>query len=199
MKITSFLRGALLAGLVTITLVAGGCSDDDDSTPLPGEPQTFFTPSGTESAADLVRLTGFGDGSELVVFVAIGGPTTSSDIVAFNFGIDVGSAGAIEYVEGSAEVGPALIEPGCAEPILLVAPQGDGLTVAITKVGPCVGNPIVSEEANILSLRFRMLGETSTTIGLGNAVSGSPSALDSSVTSIPSITFDTLPATATRF
>ncbi len=199
MKITSFPRGAILAGLVAITLVAGGCSDDDDDTPITGEPQTFFTPSGTERAADLVRLTGFGDDRELVVFVAIGGPTTNSDIVAFNFGIEVETAGVIEYVEGSAEVGPALIEQGCAEPLLLVAPLGNGLTVGITKVGPCVGNPITSEEANVLSLRFRMLGEASTALRLGDAVSGSPSALDSSVTPIPSITFDTAWATASRF
>ncbi len=199
MNNTNYLNGALLVGLVVIALVAGGCSDDDDGPPLTVGPQTFFTPSGTDRAADVVRLTGFGDDSELVVFVAIGGPTTSSDVFAFNFGIDVGSAGAIEYVDGSAEVGPALIEQGCVEPILLVAPQGNGLTVAISKLGPCAGNPIASDEANVLSLRFRMLGETSTTIALGNAISGSPSALDSSGTAIHGITFDTLPAMATRF
>ncbi len=199
MKSTILFKGTLLAGLIAISLVTGGCSDDDDSTPFSGAPQTFFTPSGTERAADVVRLAGFGDGSELVVFVAIGGPTTSSDVFAFNFGIDVGSSGAIEYVQGSAAVGEALIEPGCAQPILLVAPQGNGLTVAISKLGPCVGNPIAEEEENVLSLRFRMLGKTSTTLALGNAVSGSAAALDASGSPIPGITFDTLPATATRF
>ncbi len=178
---------ALLAMLL---LSAPACDDDH---PIRHGLIASFVGSGTSAAPNLVRLVGGSVNDEtLTVNIALGGPTTSTDIYAFSFELVLGSSDSLEYVTGSIEPGTMLSGAGCASVIAYADQNGSRVTVGVTKVGGCSGNGSTPTEATVGSLQFRVLVASSTTIAIEGTTGdpGSPVALDSGGADITSVTFD---------
>lgn len=191
----SALRPSLL---LAVTLVATtACDDDNPITPPGGGLIASFVGSGAPAAPNRVRLVGGGvDDDLLTVNVALGGPTTSTDIYAFSFDLVLGSSDEIEYVTGSIEPGAMLSSAGCAAVVAFADQNGPRITIGVTKVGACPGNGSTLNEAIVAHLQFRVLEVSSTTITIeGPSDPGSSVALDSMLDEIASVTFDSDDAT----
>jgi hypothetical protein len=176
-----------LAGL------CGAACDDGSS---------LFFESSASSRPDVVRLELDAlDRDRVTLRVVIGGPTTTEDLFAFNFGLRVSDAALARYVQGSAVVGPALAPWSCPEGIsTFVSPQADGLNVSLARLG-CPGEGVKAPEETILALTFHILGDGVFEFALGNTFFGNPpAAFDSSLslTPIDSVEFDPSPVSVLR-
>lgn len=179
----------LLPIAIALAVATLGCDLDSDRS------RAAFFPSGTPGAPQLVRLDGTVTSPErLTLDVLVEGETDSTDLFAFNFGLVVDPPGNVAFVSGSQRPGSALEESGCASPLALASPIPTGLTVGVTKVGPCAGHALDSASYAIVSLEFDLLHDGTTTIRLGPSGPNPPSALDSNALSIPGILFDDAPA-----
>jgi len=188
---------ALCASIVGSCLISvlAGCGGSGGAGAVFAAPATAsFSPSGSAATENQVRLVGRSTGEdEVTVDVVIAGPTDSSDLYAFSFGLEVGDPTVAEYVFGSQEVGTALDTTGCHDPFLIVSPgmQPGLLTVSLTKLGNCPGNGIPAGEEMIIALAFQVEPERSTTIRLaGQSPGGDPSAIGSAHAVIDSVVFD---------
>jgi len=179
-----------LAGLA-LALLSTGLGCDGGDSPV----SAAFTGSGVASAANVVRLTGQASSDAVVVSVTIGGPTTSGDLYSFAFDLNVGDPSVLQYVAASATFGSALTLDSGQTGEALASQNGGVVTVGVSKLGGGAGNGVGAGESGIVSLTFRVLKKTSTTIG----IAASATALDSNLAAVPSVQFDTTPATITGF
>ena len=154
-----------------------------------------FTDSGTDSAPDLVRLTGSPSSERVLVEVVLAGPTTSDDITSFAFDVAIGDTSVLAFGDVPATSGPALSTAGCLEPTVLAEQSGDRVVVGVTKLR-CSGNGLPAGEQAIVNLNFRVLREGTSTLTIeGSPASpgspaGEPTAFDSDTAEIDSIRFD---------
>ena len=198
-------RGRLLrVGFVLSVWTVVSCGGGSSPPPmLPMPPSASITPSASGTGADFVRvISGASNGDVVTLEVAIGGPTTSSDIYAFAFDLVLGNPALVELLPGSALAGSALTNVGCAgNSEVLVTLVGDRIVVGVTKLGACNGNGIPAGETAIVSLTFRVTAVGSSTVTLAGSPGNpqnpamNPTAFDSSGSVIGSISFDTAAAT----
>jgi hypothetical protein len=181
-------RFLLMAGMI-VCLTACGGGDNNGTTVDPIV--AAIHPSGTQSAADLVRLTGTTAGDVAVVSVAIGGPTTSDDLYAFAFDLTISDTSVLTYVNGSAALGNALTLDAGEDAEVLAVQNGDRVTVGVSKLGAASGNGVTIAEATVVSLRFRVLRrDRVSSLAIAGFAPDDPAALDSTGTAIGSVTFD---------
>jgi hypothetical protein len=196
-------RRFLLAttALLVALLPACGNSGGGGGT-VPSGFTAAFAPSATARQADLVRFVGASvTGDVATVAVAIGGPTTSTDLYAFAFDVVLSDFTVASYVAGSATVGDALT-PGGGGVSTIATQNGNRVVVGVSKLGAAPGNGVTANEATIVELSFRVLKAGTTTLSFGGSASaqnptGVPAALDSSGNLVGSVTFDTAAATLT--
>jgi hypothetical protein len=175
---------ALLLGLGSGIAGCGG--GDNGVTPI----SASFVESGTAAGPDVVRITGTSVGSIVKIDLSIGGPTSSDDLFAFVFDLQVEDESVVELVDGSATAGAAL-DPDYTQQIeLLVVQTGNRIKVGITKRGASNGNGVSEGEALILSLRLRVLRRESVRMTIAGSPPNGPAALDSTGATIPSVWFD---------
>lgn len=194
MKGSNFTRvaGVALVGLV-LACLAGCSSSSSPVITAPGISGGFAT-SGTTASGDTVRLTGSAVEDLVTVSVTIGGPTTSTDLYSFAFDLLIGNQAVARYVPGSAEFGTALTTGTGQTPQVLATQNGNRVTVGVTKLGGGAGNGVTSGEPAIVNLTFQILQAGNSSLTLSGGPSSSPAALDSTGTTVPSVTFDTSPA-----
>jgi hypothetical protein len=181
---------------------AGGCSDDDDPPFFPGAPalDAVFAASGTPAAPNAVRLRGVSvTGDVATVEVAIGGPSTSSDIYAFAFDLVLSDPSVARYVSGSAQIGNALVPDAGQSTVVLAEQFGDRVVVGATLSGGGSGDAIPAGESVVVTLRFRVLTTGTTDIDFAGSTdpgdpTNDPAAFDSNGTVLGSVTFDPAPA-----
>jgi hypothetical protein len=184
-------RSACAAAALALVLLSTGVGCGNDDPPV----TAAFGGSGVTAAANVVRLTGQASSDTVVVGVAIGGPTTSGDLYSFAFDVTVGDPSAVQYVEGSATIGSALTLGTGQTGEALASQSGSVVTVGVTKLGGGAGNGVGAGESGIVNLTFRVLKATTTTIG----IAASATALDSNGAAVPSVQFDSTPATIAGF
>jgi hypothetical protein len=187
--------------------LAAGCSDDDDGGGGGGGAVATFTASTTAPAPDGVRLEGAVVSNNMVTLeVVLDGATTSTDLYAFAFDILLSNPGVINFVAGSAMFGDVLETTGGQGELVLVSLSqlGDRVVVGVSKTGAGAGNGFGAEERFVLSMDFTV-GSGSTTLtfdgspdpAMGNPTD-EPTALDSALVPIGTISFDALSATISR-
>ena len=190
----AFRAGAALFVVATVLCAAGcGGSSSAPAVTTPGI-SGGFAPSGMSMAGDTVRLKGSAVEDLVTVSVAIGGPTTSADLYSFACDLLLGNPSVVQYVPGSAEFGTALTTSGGQSPQVLASQNGERVTVGVTKLGGGTGNGVAGGEPAIVNLTFRVLRTGSSSIVLAGGPSSAPSALDSTGSEVPSVTFDLQPA-----
>jgi hypothetical protein len=186
----------ILCVIVALALGGSGCGgggNDGGSAPT-----ARFVASPTGAGPDRVRLVGAGASGDLMsVDVVIGGPTTSTDLYAFDFALNIGDLSVLEFVAGSAAVGDALSASGCAGgPTALASANNQDpslIVVGVSKLGSCAGNAIAAGEPAIVRLTFRVLASGVSSLAI--STTRTPSAIDSSLDPIPSVSFDSEAAT----
>jgi hypothetical protein len=189
---------ALLAALA-----APGCSDDDDPILFPPEPppSAAFAASGTAAAPNLVRLRSASTTGDVATLeVAIGGPTTSTDVYGFAFDLVLSNPAVAHYIAGSAQFGTALTPSGGQTTVVLAQQSGNRVTVGASLFGGGPGDQIGAGESVILTLRFRVVRLGTTLILFDGSTdptdpTDDPAAADSTGAVIGSVTFDPSPAT----
>jgi hypothetical protein len=193
---TSIWRQATQLLLAGWLLGCGGGSNDGAPMTTP-PPDAMFVTSGTAATADGVRLTADApSGDTITLHVMIGGPTTSQDIYGFAFDLALGDATIAEYVNNSATIGSALTPGAGQTSSLQVSQSGARVIVGLTTLGGGSGNGLAAGETRMLSLRFRVLRQGSTSISFagpppsGGNPAGVPAALDSAGVLIGSVSFD---------
>lgn len=191
--------GGTMAAIVMLAALAAGCSGSgggpDVVTGTPGIVASFVD-SGSTPAADMVRTIGTGAGDSVTVEVAIGGPTTSTDLYAFAFELTFGDPTVAEYVSGSASMGTALDTSGNQSLQVLATQQGNRVIVGVSKLGGGAGNGVSAPgETAIVQLTFRLLRSGATTLTLGGSPGSQPAALDSGGADVATVQFDAAPAT----
>jgi hypothetical protein len=179
--------------VASIAAVFAGCSSGSSGVdePVEGPVTASFTPSEAAPAPDLVRLRGSADADMVTLDVVIGGETTSDSIFAFAFDLLLSQDDVADFVEGSEELGSALIDGPGQFGVAQVIQMGNRITVGVTKLGGS-GNSVGPGEETIVSLRFRVTRRAATTIGIDLA--SDPAALDDAPGDeqavIPSVQFD---------
>ena len=189
-------RRAWCATLVALVLLVGlttvGCSDDDDNDDPDDEIDAGlsagFTASGTGAQADQVRISGATASGDTVTLEISCGGTTSTDVRGFEFDLVLSDEDVAEYVANSIENGGAL----GPDILPVVTVSGSRITVAVTIAGGTGGVQIAGPESTIVTMVLRVTAAGSTSITFENGV-----AIDSTVTAIPGITFDTAAVTVT--
>jgi hypothetical protein len=167
------------------------CGGSNDSTNTIDPIEAVIHSNGTQRTPDLVRLTGTAAGDVAVVYVAIGGPTTSDDLYAFAFDLVIGDTSVLSYINGSATFGDALTLGAGEEGEVLAVQNDDRVTVGVSKLGATSGNGVAVDEATVVSLRFRVLRRDRTsTLTIAGFAPNDPAALDSTGTNVDSVTFD---------
>lgn len=184
--------GVFFASALVLTLACGGGGGGGGT--LPPAVAASFTGSGTAAAANGVRLRAQApSGDMLVLEVAIGGITTSTDLYSFAFDIVLSDPTVATFVAGSDEFGNALTLVGQQQGDAQATLQGNRLVVGVSKVGGGGGNQVPAGESVVVRLTFRVLKAGTTNIGFSSSVRA-PEALDSTGTTIPSVQFDTVAA-----
>lgn len=176
---------ALLGVLLATACGGGGGGGDDDTPPL------------TLHCADSPMVTdtvGLGCGSTIggdtvMIEVGIGTPTTSTDIMGFNFDIQF-EPSVFSYVSGSAVAGSMLTRDGTS--VLLaadVSPSDPGrLIVGIHRTGVPVGLQGLDGHGVILRLALQL--KTLVVVAPSQMVFANAEAVDSQGNPILSVTFD---------
>jgi len=196
------MRYGFLIGLVLLLGLAAGCSDDDDGAPAAAV--AAFTGSATAAAPNGVRLEGTSVSNDVInVQVVLDGATTSADLYAFAFDILLSNPGVVNFIAGSALFGDALETTLPQGELVLVSQQGDRVIVAVSKTTQGVGNGFGAVERLILSLSFTVGSGSTTLTFVGSPLNPmnpttEPTALDSALNPIGTITFDALSATISR-
>jgi len=188
----------VLSCLVFAAGLSLGCSGGGD---VVGSGVTAsFTGSGTPSAPNVVRLNRVSSSGNLATLeVALGGPTTSTDLYSFAFDVVLGDPSVVEYVNDSATVGTALTSSGGQTFAVDASQSGDHVIVGLTKLGGGSGNGVTASEVNVLRLTFKVLKAGTSTISFSGSTSpsnpsGQPAALASNGVVVASVTFDSNPA-----
>ena len=182
----------LLAGLVCGLAGCGSGGGDDGG--VIGDPITAsFTPSGTVSSPDLVRLTGNASNDLVTLQVVIAGQTTSVDLFAFAFDLVLSNVALVGYIDGSEEFGTALTLGAGQSGVALAQQTADRVTVGVTKLGGA-GNGVGPGEKTIVTLQFRVMAKGTGTIAIDTAPPAEPGAEESDGAAAPGVTFDGLPA-----
>jgi len=194
----------VLAGLLLFLGCGGGSSSSDPTQPVV---TAQFTPSGTASAPNRVRMTQAVVDADLVrINVVLGGPSSSSDIYSFAFDLVLSDATVASYVAGTAQAGTALQPSGSQSIAVFANPDSarpNRVVVGVSKVGSGPGNGVGGGEAIVVSLVFRVLRRDATSIAFGGSSSNptspqfNPVALNSSGAVISSISFDPAPVRLT--
>jgi len=197
----SWLADVPLAAALLATLI--GCSSGGGGA---GAPLVAgFTPGTPAAAGDLVRLRAASIvGDTVVLEVALGGPTSNTDLYAFAFDLVLGDPAVAEFVTGSEQDGAVLV-PGAGQGVnlLLVSQQGDRVVVGLSKSSGGAGDGVAAGEAVVLSLTFRVLAPGSTTLTFAGSPTnplgpqGQPTALDSNLQAVAGIAFDAAAAEIT--
>ncbi len=191
-------RASLVLAALSLALLSAGCGGGGGDTPTTPPPVAGLQASGTAAAPDGVRMVEAArSGSTLDVAVALGGPSTSSDIFGFAFDLVIGNTSMLTFSGDDPVVGTVLddSDPNCDTEVLAQQNPGDDrVVVGVTKLGAlCPGNGIGAGEPLIATFRFRVTGTGTSTLDFG----GVPEALDSQQNPIPSISFDGASATVT--
>jgi hypothetical protein len=199
-------RAIVVLPLLLLPLAAG-CGGGSSGDPTQPAFTAQFTPSGTPTAANLVRMTQAVVDRDLVrVNVVIGGPTSSSDIYSFAFDLVLSDPSVAAYVAGTAQAGTALQPTGGQSITVLANPDSsrpNRVVVGVTKVGGGSGNGVGSGEPTVVSLVFRVLRQDATSIAFGGSSvvptdpKFNPVALNSSNAVISSVQFDAAPVRLT--
>ena len=198
------MRYGFLIGLMVVLGLATGCSDDDDGGGGGTAAVATFTASTTAPAPDGVRLEGTVVSNNMVTLeVVLDGATTSTDLYAFAFDILLSNPGVINFVAGSALFGEVLETTLPQGELVLVSQQGDRVIVGVSKTMSGAGNGFGVEERTVLSLDFTV-GSGSTTLTFADSPANpmnptdEPTALDSTLSPVGTISFDALSATISR-
>ena len=199
------MRVRILLVAVLMLLGCGGGSSSSD--PIQPAVSAQFTPSGTASAPNLVRMTqAVVDRDVVRINVVLGGQTSSTDIYSFAFDLVLSDATVASYVAGSAQAGTALQPSGSQSIAVFANPDSarpNRVVVGVSKVGGGAGNGVSASEAIVVSLVFRVLRRDVTSIAFGGSSSNptspnfEPVALNSSNAVISSIDFDPAPVRLT--
>lgn len=198
------MRYGFLLGIVLVLVLgfATGCSDDDGGN---AGPPAAFAASATAPAPDGVRLEGTTVSNSVInLQVVLDGVTTSTDLYAFAFDIQLSNPGVVQFIAGSALFGDALETAGGQGEAVAVSQQGDRIIVGVSKTGQGVGNGIVAaEERLILSMDFSVANGTTTLTFVDSPNNpqnpvNAPTALDSALAPVGTISFDALSATISR-
>jgi hypothetical protein len=138
------------------------------------------------------------------VQVVLDGITTSTDLYAFAFDIQLSDPSVIQFIAGSAMFGDVLETTGGQGEAIAVSQMGDRVIVGVSKTGQGAGNGIVLvEERLVVSMDFSVTTGT-TTLTFADSPNNpqnptnSPTALDSALAAVGTINFDLLPATISR-
>lgn len=190
------LRSIVIVALVTASLLS--CSDDDEASL-----GLTFTPSSTPQAARLVKLVQkTKSGSRVVVQAVIYGPDTSLDMYSFAFDVEIGNTDVLRFVGGSDVAGDALV-PFAGQTIESVVGLGtlpgggtdlSTVVVGVSKVGGGLGNGVSDASAVIVELTFEVRTTGTSTLTLEGSGANPPLVLDSSGSTIGTITFDSAAA-----
>lgn len=189
-----FTRFPVLAALgVSLSLFLAGCSNSSTTS-------AQFAASATPAAPGLVKLIERSrSGSTVVVDVVIFGPEPALDLLAFQFGIEIGDASVVRLVPQATYTQTALV-------------AGDGQTIStdvdsvtdpslvqieVAKDGGGAGNGFAAASAVVIELTFEIQGSGSTTLTLVGLGQNPPRALDSTRTPIAAVTFDAASAGVT--
>lgn len=190
-----FRRSALVVG--TAVLVAAlftACGGGDSGTP-PASPGLVagFTPSSTAAASNLVRLEKVSaTGDKVTLAVVIDGPT-SQDIYSYAFDLVIANVAVGKYVDKSIVPGDMLVPDTVnGQSVTAVASQqGNHVVIGVSKLGGGAGNDVASGEKTIATLTFQLLQTGVCGISfVASAGHADPAALDSLVTEIPFVVFD---------
>ena len=149
-------------------------------------------------APDGVRLEGTVVSNDMVTLeVVLDGQTTSTDIYSFAFDILLSDPSVIQFT-GLALEGDVLVPTFPQEVKVLVTQQGDRVIVGVSKTMGGAGNGFGAEERLILSMDFTVNSGSTTLTFDSTPAMKAPTAFDSALGPIPSITFDAMPATISR-
>ena len=191
------MRYGSLIGLMLVLGLAAGCSDDDDGGAAAAV--AVFTASATAPLADGVRMEGTVVADDMVnIQIVLDGQTTSTDIYAFAFDILLSNSGVVQFIPGSALEGGVLETTPPQDVEVVVSQQGNRVIVGVTKTGGGAGNGFGMEERTIVSMDFTVSSGTTSLTFASTPAMKAPAALDSTTANIPSIIFDTVPATISR-
>ncbi len=169
-------------------------------TPAPAGLTATFAASGSASSPDFVRLrSGTVTGSRVVLEVAMGGPTSSSDLYSFAFDLVLSDVTVARYVSATATVGDALSAGGGQTLHAEAAQVGDHVVVGVTKLGGGAGNSVSGSETVVVRLTFQALKAGASSVTFAGSTSpqnptASPAVLDSHGALIPGGQFDAAPA-----
>lgn len=201
------MRARTVPAIVVLFFLLPGCGGGSSGDPTQPAFTAQFTPSGTPAAANLVRMTQAVVDRDLVrINIAIGGPTTSSDLYSFAFDLVLSDASVAAYVPGTAQAGTALQPSGGQSITVLANPDSsrpNRVVVGVTKIGGGAGNGVGGGEPTVVSLVFRLLRRDGTSIAFGGSSviptdpKFNPVALNSSNAVIASVDFDTVPVRLT--
>jgi hypothetical protein len=183
----------LLAGLVC-GMAGCGSGGGDDGGVIGGPITASFTPSGTVSSPDLVRLTGSASNDLVTLQVVIAGQTASDDLFAFAFDLVLSNVALVGYIAGSEEFETALTLEAGQSGVALARQTADRVTVGVAKLGGGAGNGIGPGEKTIVTLLFRVMAKGTGTIAIDTTPPAEPGALESDESPAPGVSFDGLPA-----
>jgi hypothetical protein len=179
--------------MAALALWGYGCSSNQSKL------SASFIASVTQTTVGLVKLQPLSSsGSNVTVRAVIYGPDPTLDMYSFDFGVKIGNTSLVHYVPGSAVAGGALIV-GTGQTIVVTASTDVGdpsiVDVSVHKTGGGAGDDLPGASATIVNLTFSANMSGSATLSI--AASPTPTAKDSTGTTIGSITFDTANGTLT--
>lgn len=188
---------ALIASLSILVGLGCGCGGGGGAgagaAPVAPTLSASFVPSGTATATDLVRLRGGAAAGDVIdVEVALGGPTTSSDLYSVAFDLVIADPSVVRLERASA--GGALTVSGGQSRNVQASTSGNHLVVGVSKLGGGAGNGISAGEAVVVTLTLKVLKAGATTLTFsgppGAGPSSGPAALDSAGQVVRSVRFD---------
>lgn len=190
----------LIASLSVLVGLGCGCGGGGGGGTIAPGLSASFVPSGTAAANDLVRLrAGAAAGDVLDIEVALGGPTTSSDLYSVAFDLVIADPTVVRLEHATA--GGALIVSGGQTRNVQASMSGNHVVVGVSKFGGGAGNGISAGEAVVVTLTVKLLKAGTTTLTFagppGGGPSSGPAALDSAGQVVPSVRFDAISVSVT--
>jgi len=186
----TLLKGLSLFGFLALFALDLGCKGSDSIAPVTAS----FTPSGSASTANLVRLRGTTSGDRVTIDFTLQGPTSTNDLYSFGFDLVLSDPGVVELIPGSTRFGPALDLTGSQQGQILASQSGNRVTIGITKVGGGGGSGVGPTEEVLGSLDFHVVQRDFTEIFIEGTPPHDATALDSSGAIANNIVFDPLPS-----